>query len=149
MSDETAANPEEGAGTTEANPRMGAEGRVETTEEEAVQAVAARLEPETGPTNKTEQTPPAEPANQEAEPVRSTEGDDEPEVEPSTDDDATTELTTEDGEELPDTLSGLAEAIGIDEAELASHLKMPIRINGETQMVSLADAANGQQRDAD
>jgi|GEM_PF-2267804 len=150
MSDETAANPEEGAETTEANPRMGAEGRVETTEEEAVQAVAARLEPqlELGPTSKTEQTPPAEPANQEAEPVRSTEGD-EPAVEPSTDDDATTELTTEDGEELPDTLSGLAEAIGIDEAELASHLKMPIRINGETQMVSLADAANGQQMDAD
>ena len=34
MSDETAANPEEGAETTEANPRMGAEGRQETTEQE-------------------------------------------------------------------------------------------------------------------
>jgi hypothetical protein len=151
MSDETAANPEEGAGTTEANPRMGAEGRQETTEQEAVAAVAARLEPqlELRPTSETEQTPPAEPANQEAEPVRSTEGDDEPEVEPSTDDDPTTELTTEDGEELPDTLSGLADAIGMDEAELASHIKMPIKIGGETQMVSLADAANGQQMDAD
>jgi len=152
MSDETMANPETGAETTEANPRLGAEGRPETTEEQAIAAVAARLEPqlELTPTEENEPTPSTEPANQE-EPERSaesTESQTEADAEPSSEDDATTEPTAE-TEELPDTLSGLAEAIGMDEAELASHLKMPIRVNGETQMVTLADAASGQQMDAD
>ena len=154
MSDETAANPEEGAETAEANPRLGAEGREETTEEQAVAAVAARLEPQLAlePTKDAEKTPPAEPANQDnVEPEQTAEAKPEGDVEAETssEEDATTEPTTEDGEELPDTLSGLADAIGMEEAELASHIKMPIKIGGETQMVSLADAANGQQMDAD
>jgi len=151
MADEVAANQETGAQTTEANPRVGADGTAPTTEQQAIAAIAARLEPETAPTNSAEQESPTETANQDAEPDRTAEPESRDEgtvEETSSEDDATTE-PTDTGEELPDTLSGLAEAIGMDEAELAKHVKMPIRVNGETQMVTLADAASGQQMDAD
>ena len=156
MPEEVAANqPETGAQTAEANPRLGADGTEPTTEQQAIAAIATRLEPEPVPTNNVAQESPSESANQESEPDQLVADTDESQnetdvsVESSSEDVATDEPTTDITEELPDTLNGLAEAIGMDEAELATHLKMPIKINGETQMVTLADAASGQQLDAD
>jgi len=152
MAEEVAANqPEAGAQTTAANPRVGADGNAPTTEQQAIAAIATRLEPETGPTNNVVQESQNDSASEVAEsdqPVTETDDQEVSEQETSSEGDATSE-PTDIGEELPDTLNGLAEAIGMDEAELAKHLKMPIKVNGETQMVSLADAASGQQLDAD
>ncbi len=53
------------------------------------------------------------------------------------------------GEELPDTLDGIADAVGLSPEEFAAHLSVPITVNGETTAVTLAEAQRGYQRQAD
>lgn len=55
----------------------------------------------------------------------------------------------EDAEPLPDTVDGLAEALGVSPDDLANHLKLNVTVNGETREVTLAEARKGQQLDSD
>lgn len=72
------------------------------------------------------------------------------EVEPPEDTtSAETEADPEPQEELPDTLDGLAEAVGLSADEFADHLNVPVTVNGETRMVTLAEARKGYQLEAD
>ncbi len=59
------------------------------------------------------------------------------------------EAEPEPQEELPDTLDGLAEAVGLSADEFADHLNVPVTVNGETRMVTLAEARKGYQLEAD
>lgn len=65
------------------------------------------------------------------------------------DESTTTEAEPESQEELPDTLDGLAEAVGLSADEFADHLHVPVTVNGETRMVTLAEARKGYQLEAD
>lgn len=121
----------------EANPETGAA----TDEQSAITRVAGLLEPE-GPT---EQKSSQSEANQEEPEARAEE---ESEAEASSEEKADTEPEDE-GEELPDTLEGFAEALGVPADELAGHLKVPVKVDGKVQHVTLAEAMSGQQRDAD
>lgn len=117
----------------EANPESGAD---VTDEASAVTRIATLLEPE-GPTEQDSDNKPE--ANQE-EP--------EAEIEASSEEKADPEPDGE-GEELPDTLEGFAEALGVPADELAGHLKVPVKVDGKVRHVTLAEAMAGQQRDAD
>jgi len=86
-----------------------------------------------------EQAPEEAPATPEAE---------EPAPAPE-DTPAETEAEPEPQEELPDTLDGLAEAVGLSADEFADHLNVPVTVNGETRMVTLAEARKGYQLEAD
>ena len=59
------------------------------------------------------------------------------------------EAEPEPQEELPDTLDGLAEAVGLSADEFADHVHVPVTVNGETRMVTLAEARKGYQMEAD
>jgi hypothetical protein len=61
----------------------------------------------------------------------------------------TTEADPEPQEELPDTLEGLAEAVGLTADEFADHVHVSVTVNGETRMVTLAEARKGYQLEAD
>ena len=118
-----------------ANPEAGAV----TNEESAVERVASLLEPEESkpkePTSKQpEQEEPetAEPVD-EAEAESEEESSEEPDTEPESED-----------EELPDTLEALAEALNMESADLAGHLKVPIKVNGKIEHVTLSEAMKGQ-----
>jgi hypothetical protein len=52
-------------------------------------------------------------------------------------------------EELPDNVDDLAKALGMEPDELASHLKIKVKVNGEERLVTLKEAAQGQQLEAD
>lgn len=52
-------------------------------------------------------------------------------------------------EELPDNVDDLAKALGMEPDDLASHLKIRIKVNGEERLVTLKEAAQGQQLEAD
>lgn len=116
-----------------ANPETGAV----TNEETAIERVASLLEPE---------EPTSEQPEQEEEPAQTEEPAKEPEVESSKEPD--TEPESED-EELPDTLEGFAEALGVEAAELAGHLKVPIKVNGKVEQVTLSEAMKGHQLESD
>ena len=98
-----------------------------------------------------EQAPEKAPVNSEPEelpdgdPARVSEGDEPEDPDKST----TTEADPEPQEELPDTLDGLAEAVGLSADEFADHLNVPVTVNGETRMVTLAEARKGYQLEAD
>ena len=62
---------------------------------------------------------------------------------------AEAEAESEPQEKLPDTLDGLAEAVGLSADEFADHLNVPVIVNGETRMVTLAEARKGYQLEAD
>ena len=62
---------------------------------------------------------------------------------------AEAEAESESQEELPDTLDGLAEAVGLSADEFADHLNVPVTVNGETRMVTLTEARKGYQLEAD
>jgi hypothetical protein len=120
----------------EANPETGAV----TDESSAVERVASLLEPE-GPTEQEQPEGEAEGSEtQEAEAGESPEqsSEEKPETEPESE-----------GEELPDTLEGLAEALEMDPADLAGHLKVPVKVGGKVEHVTLADAIKGQQFEGD
>lgn len=51
--------------------------------------------------------------------------------------------------ELPETLEGFAEELGVDPEELANHLKVTVTVNGQKKEVTLAEARTGHQLDAD
>ena len=87
--------------------------------------------------------PPEEQAPEDT-PATPEEGEPAPEDTP-----AEAEADPESQEELPDTLDGLAEAVGLSADEFADHLNVPVTVNGETRMVTLAEARKGYQLEAD
>lgn len=118
---------------------------VPTTDEQAVAVVSRMMEPlEEKPTG--DQETESQPANQE-EPVEEAPAE-EAGVETS---DAETEDVEPDEEsvELPDTIDGLAEELGVSPEDLAEHLKIAVTVNGEKKEVTLSEARMGQQRDQD
>lgn len=52
-------------------------------------------------------------------------------------------------EELPDTVKGVAEAIGLTDDVLMGHLQVPVKVNGETRLVNLKELAKGYSLEAD
>lgn len=120
-----------------ANPEAGAV----TNEESAVERVVGLLEPEEPTSEQPEQDEP-----ETAEPVEAEEA--EAESEEKSSKEADTEPESED-EELPDTLEGFAEALGVESAELAGHLKVPIKVNGKVEHVTLSEAMKGHQLESD
>lgn len=128
-----------------ANPEAGAV----TNEESAVERIAGLLEPEVPTPKQPEQPKQEEPEPEaEAEPVEAGEAEAEPAEEPSEEPD-TTEPEEPEGEELPDTLEGLAEALNVEPADLAGHLKVPIKVNGKVEHVTLTEAMKGHQLESD
>lgn len=71
------------------------------------------------------------------------------EAEESAEDADAPESAEEEGIELPNTLSGLAEALEIPLDELSSHIKGVAKINGEEVEVTLNEALRGYQRTQD
>ena len=90
--------------------------------------------------------PPAEQAPDRPEPEETPERELAPEPEkPSPE----AEAEPEPQEELPDTLNGLAEAVGLSADEFADHVHVPVTVNGETRMVTLTEARKGYQLEVD
>jgi hypothetical protein len=120
-----------------------------TDESSAVAHVKSLLEPAEGE--------PTEQAGDEkaGEVTQEAEAEEAPAEEPAEEaEEASAEDTDEsepdgEGEELPDTLEGFAKELGIGPDELAGHLKVPIKVDGKIQHVTLADAMKGHQLDAD
>ena len=106
-----------------------------TDDASAVEAISRMLTPEGAPE--------PEVAEQEAETEEPTK-----DVVEKSEEAETEEFSLED---LPDNLNGLAEEIGITAEELAGHLKIPAGKdeNGNTVMVTLAEAIRGNLRQAD
>jgi hypothetical protein len=123
----------------EANPKAGADAPA-TDEQSAIARVAGLLEPEGPPRQDDDEQPEA---NRE-EPEAAAE-----EAEASSEEKAEPEPTDDEGDELPDTLEGFAEALGISADDLAGHLKVPKKVDGKVEYVTVAEAISGHQRDAD
>ena len=127
MTDETVANPSTG----------GAAPDIHT----AAMAIEGILEPE-GPT---EEDAPAEEANPDEAELEA--GSDEDEQESEAEADESSE--DDDDGEPTDTLEALAKVLETDEEVLTSQLKVPVKIDGETSLVTLQEALSGYQRDSD
>lgn len=67
----------------------------------------------------------------------------------SSPDDTDTEPPESDEVELPDTLEGFADALDVDPAELAKHVKVKVKSGSGVEEVTLAEALDGQLRHAD
>lgn len=52
-------------------------------------------------------------------------------------------------ESLPDTITGLAEALEVEPSELLAHLKAEVKVNDKVSQVTLEEAVRGYQRQAD
>lgn len=133
------------AGT--ANPEAGA---VVSSDVDAIGMVSAMLsEPSQGPTEA-----PAQETPQEAEEAPETAPDAPQEASEAQDTDSPSEDAAEaepDGgdETLPDTLEGFAAELGMEAADLAGHLRVPITVDGKVQHVTIAEAMKGHQLQAD
>ena len=124
-------------------------------EQEATQKIDQWLssqEPESpddpAPQEATEQATPAPqeaPAATEAddEPTESAKGED-AEAEKA-DADSKTEQAEPEEVEVADTIEGLADQLGVETNDLKDHLKVTVKIDGQTKSVSLAEAAAGFQ----
>lgn len=53
------------------------------------------------------------------------------------------------GVDIPDTLSGLADQLEVDADDLASHLRVTVKVDGKAMQVSVADAIKGYAREGD
>ena len=113
---------------------------VPTTDDQAVEHITRMMTEPVEPTV-AEKEPEANPV---AEPM-----DDTPEPEPEKAEEPEVESEEEESEPLPDTIDGLAEALGYSPEDLANHLKLNVTVNGETREVTLAEARKGQQLDSD
>ncbi len=116
---------------SEVPPETGA-----SSEAEAVARVASLLEPEGPP--KEDDTPQQAPP-EEQEPAEEEASSEQPE---------TAEPDGE-GDELPDTLEGFAEALGMEPDDLAGHLKVPVKVDGKVSYVPVAEAMKGARLEAD
>lgn len=94
-------------------------------------------------TGQSEPPKPEEEGSPQGEPNEVVEGADAPAPE-----EAPTEAEDGEGQELPDTLEGLAEAIG-ESFEDFSQRRVPIVLDGQRQEVTLHEAIQGHQREAD
>jgi len=117
----------------EATPETGAE--PVTDQESAIAHVAEMLEPKGLPEQESEE-PEATREEPEAE-------------EASSDEEAEGKPEDSEDEELPDTLNGFAEALGMEAADLAGHLKVPVKLDGKVEQVTLAELMRGHHREAD
>lgn len=96
------------------------------TEDVAIEHVAKMLEPEEPTSGDTDQANQPEP---EAEDVKA---------------------DTEEAElEVPDTVDDLATALGMEPEDLANHLRVRVKVAGEERLVTLSEAAKGQQLESD
>lgn len=150
MADE-AANPEGGAdsGAPKASPGVLTEHT--NSDEKAAESVQARIDALFKPTSepRAEPTPEKTPAQAEPgkpEPVEADDAETQ-EAEPETtkeEEPPELDLST-----IPNTVEGLAEAIGISPQELSEHLRVTVKVNGKEQAVTLAEAVKGHQLEAD
>ena len=141
---------QEATTTAESNPNGLSR---QMTFEDATKHVSGMLAPE-GTTNESETAPQEtneeEPESPEiAEPETSESEETSQETQPSEAETEPVETETEAEAELPDTLQGLAEALDMQPEELAGHIKVPIKLDGASQEVTLAEAQNGYMRQAD
>lgn len=132
-------NPE--TGTPTANPEEGAV----VDEQSAVDLVNRMLQPE-GPSDEgAQETPEANPDGPETDSQEAVEA----EVEPKAASEAEEAESEPEDVVIPDTLSGLATALEVEPDELANHIKVPIKVNGEDRLVTIAEAVKGQQLESD
>ncbi len=123
---------------TNANPHIGSGVRDAA---EAIEALGLLEPSQDAPTE--EQAPEETQANPEPEKVE------EPVETEESEQSAETEAEPEPEQELPDTLDGLADAVGLTAEQFADHVKVPVTVNGQTEMVTLAEARKGYQLEAD
>ena len=150
MAEAVPANPQ-GAGTDGAKAPPARIESVTNSDQDAVASVEARIdnlfkpapEPESEPEPEPEKAP--EPVKaKEPEPVKTDEAET-PEAEPETPkEEEPLDLST-----VPNTVEGLAEAIGISPQELSEHLKVTVKVDGKERVVTLAEAVKGHQLEAD
>lgn len=119
-------------------------------EQDAIDAVASRLDPadEPAPEREQERTPSATEAESEES---GTEPAPEQEAGPEADqpDDVESEEAGPDEVEIPETLADLAEALELDPEAFGDHLRVKVKINGETSEVPVSEAVRGYQRQVD
>lgn len=148
-----AVNPQAGTDTGAPKAPPGVLTEHTNSDEKAVESVQARIdalfkparepaEPETRA--EPERAEPVEEPAKEPEPVEADEAET-PEAEPE----ATKEEEPPDLSTVPNTVEGLAEAIGITPQELSEHLRVTVKVNGKEQAVTLAEAVKGHQLEAD
>lgn len=119
--------------------------------EDATKHVSGLLTPEGAPdeTEAATQETTQQESPEDVEPEREPETAPERETQSSEAEEETAETEPEAEAELPDTLSGLAEALDMQPEDLASHIKVPIKIDGEQREVTLAEAQRGFMRESD
>jgi hypothetical protein len=52
-------------------------------------------------------------------------------------------------EELPDTVNGIAQAIGMEDDKFMEHVQIPVKVNGETSLVNLKELTKGYSLESD
>ena len=132
MDEELAANPETGGAAPDIH-----------TAAQAIEGILTEPEEEDGPT-------------EDASDDRATPDEEELEAEPESEEEAD-EGETEDSDkeseedegEPTDTLEALAKVVGTEPEVLTGQLKVPVKIDGETSLVTLQEALSGYQRDSD
>lgn len=112
---------------------------VPTTEAEATAHISRMMSEPEQPTE-------AEPEANPETPVEATEP---VEAAPEEQTDESSEEAEPEEVEIPDTIDGLAEVLGVSPEDLSRHLKIGVTVNGEKRDVSLAEARTGHQLDAD
>ncbi len=109
----------------------------------AISAISTMIHPEPAPGPTGPETTPF--SHQENPGETAAETDQSEAVTDTPAEDQAQEGDTEDGVELPETFRALAEALEVDEAEFAKALKVERKVNGQTELVSLADAIDHHQ----
>lgn len=110
------------------------EGPIVDKTEEATEAPAAPVEEVVVEAEAPEKAPEAE----EAKPV-----------EAKPEESAEAETETDILEELPDTVNGIAQAIGMEDGAFMEHVQIPVKVNGETSLVNLKELAKGYSLESD
>ena len=130
---ESNANPHVGSGVRDAAQMIESAGLLEQPQEGSppVEQAPAKATPEAP---QAEGEPEQEPEAAEVEAVEAESAETDPQ---------------EPEQELPDTLDGLAEAVGLSAEEFADHVSTTVTVNGETKTVTLAEARKGYQLEAD
>ena len=123
-------------------------------DDEVAQGIAAMLDREQSPETTAPETPANVQANPESAEDGATEGADgepsdtearEAEGETPEADGQDGETSSEDAVEVANTFEGLADQLGVDEAAFSEHMQIPVKIDGQTKAVSLAELRAGYQ----
>ena len=124
---------------------------ITNSDEKAVESVQARIDalfkPQPEPEAEPETEPTPEPEAADKTPAKAEEPDEAetPEAEPTDDKgEEPLDLST-----VPNTVEGLAEAIGLTPEEFSEHVRVTVKVNGKEHAVTLAEAVKGHQLEAD